>query len=642
MSRRFITISVLVLSVVLLLAVNMVANEVFRSSRWDLTANHLFTLSKGTLNILNSLDEPITLRLYMSKRLITRLPSLKGFATRVEELLEEYKRQAKGKLHLRVIDPDPFSVEEDRAVGYGIRGVPVGGGQENLYFGLVGTGSTTQEQVIASFSPSREKFLEYDLSRLIYSLAHEKKPVVGLLSSLAINGGGPRAVLQGLNQPAWMVMEQAKQLFEVLPLDQKIKSIPKNVDVLMVVHPKDMAANLVYAIDQFVLRGGRLLMFIDPNAEADQSRGQSLMGMSTSGLKTSNPKKLLRAWGVRMSGDKVVGDISAAARVRAQQGAQTVTLDYPPWMNLGKKSLNADDIITGDLDNISIASSGYLEALPGATTTVTPLLQSSEQAKLYSVADVQNYAEPEKLLRNYQPAHKRFILAARIKGKVKTAFPDGPPKSKSKPATGKPAGAAAGQAEAKPLTESVGPVNLIVVADVDMLEDRFWVQTQDLLGQRIAIPIAANGPFVINALENLSGSNDLIAIRSRGGFQRPFQYINTLRQSAELKFRNKEQELKTRLDKTEKRLQALESEKQTDDARVLSDAQQKELIDFRQQRLGIRKALREVRHGLRRNIEDLEALLKFLNIALVPILIGLGGLVVGFVAMARTRRLPHN
>ena len=645
MDRRFITFSVLALAVALLLSVNIVANEVFRSSRWDLTESQLFTLSKGTVNVLHNLQEPITLRLYLSKRLVTRIPSLKGYATRVEELLEEFKRQADGKIRLQVIDPDMFSAEEDRAVGYGIRGVPVPGGQEALYFGLVGTGSTTQEQVIPTFTPNREQFLEYDLSRLIYSLANEKKPVVGILSSLPINGGGPRAP----NVPAWMVIEQAQQLFDIQPLDKEVRTIPEDIDVLLVVHPKDMAEHLHYAVDQFVLRGGRLLMFIDPFAEADQSRGRRIMGMQVPAKKTSNPERLLEAWGVKMDSGKIVGDISAATQVRFQRGTQIVTLDYPPWMNLSKGALNPTDIITGDLKNITVATAGYLQKLEGATTTLSPLLQTSEEAKLYLIEDVNNYNEPEKLLQDYQPAGERFVLAGRIGGDVKSAFPDGPPKPKEEESKKEAKAEQSSQQTpatppaptAKHLNESVVPANIILVADVDILQDSLWVNVQNLLGSRIAIPTAGNGSFVANALDNLAGSSDLIAIRSRSGFQRPFEYIDNMRQNAELKYRSKEQELKSKLLDAEKRLSELESEKQNDDALVLSEAQQSELINFRKQRLGIRKELREVNFELRSEIEALEVLIKFLNIALIPILIGLGGIGVGIIAMVRTRRLPR-
>jgi ABC-type uncharacterized transport system involved in gliding motility auxiliary subunit len=304
-------------------------------------------------------------------------------------------------------------------------------------------------------------------------------------------------------------------------------------------------------------------------------------------------------------------------------------------MNLGEESLNKEDIVTANLGSVVIASPGHLETLPDTDLTITALIRSSEQAALFTKAQVQNYAEPDALLRDYKPAGRRFVLAARVTGEAASAFPDGPPQAQGeeKQGEGKPA------AEAAPasahLARSNGPINVVVVADADLLADQFWVQVQDLMGSRIAVPTAGNGPMVINALDHLTGSSALIGIRSRGGFLKPFTVVEDLRKSAELRFREKEQQLSTRLEETERRLRELESRKQGEDAPVLSDEQRQELIDFRRERLEIRKELREVRRSLRQSIETLEARTKFINIVAVPILIAIVGVLV---AMARIRR----
>lgn len=635
MGNRMLSLGGLVIAAVLLLAVNVLSGQMFKSARLDLTEGQLFTLSPGTRDMLSSLDEPVTLRFYLSRGLVTRLPGINSYANRVRELLEAYARESGGTITLINVDPEPFSEEEDRAVAYGLRGVPLDDEDATLYFGLVASGSTDQEQAIPFFSSSRERFLEYDLTRLIYTIVNPEQPVVGLLSSLPINGPGPMAMMQGGGAPPWMVVEQMGQLFRIVPLEAGITSVPEEVDVLMLVHPKQLPDATRYAIDQFVMRGGHALVFVDPNSETDPGPSAASMAMRQPPQRWSNPEQLLASWGLKMPQDEVVGDASVAMRVRAQIQGRLATIDYPLWMNLGEESLVKEDIVTANLGSVVIASPGHLETLPDTDLTITALIRSSEQAALFTKAQVQNYAEPDALLRDYKPAGRRFVLAARVTGEAASAFPDGPPKAQGeeKQGEGKPA------AEAAPasahLARSNGPINVVVVADADLLADQFWVQVQDLMGSRIAVPTAGNGPMVINALDHLTGSSALIGIRSRGGFLKPFTVVEDLRKSAELRFREKEQQLSTRLEETDRRLRELESRKQGEDAPVLSDEQRQELIDFRRERLEIRKELREVRRSLRQSIETLEARTKFINIVAVPILIAIVGVLV---AMARMRR----
>ena len=631
MRNKILGLSGLIIAVVALLAINIVGPKLLKSTRVDLTQGKLYTLSEGTREVLNELDEPVTLRFYLSRRLATGLPGIKSYADRVDDLLEQYRRESNGKLTLLRIDPEPFSDEEDRAVAYGMRGIPVDENDNTLYFGLVGTGSTGQEESIPFFSLNREKFLEYDLSRLVYSLASSEPPTVGLLSALPINGSPPQLMMQGINQPPWAVMDQVKQLFTVLPIEAQEREIPDDVDVLLVVHPKQLPEPMLYAIDQFVLRGGRVMMFIDPVAEADRPSGMMARMQQQLG-KTSNPKQLLQSWGLRMVDDKVVGDIVNAVRVQTQRNQRMITIDYPLWVNLPGSQLNATDIVTANLENIAMGSAGALEKVDGATTTIIPLILSSEQAMLMDKSLADGPADPEGLLRDYKPGDTEQLLGARVTGKVKSAFPDGPPQDQTK--EGEPAPPPRTHAH---LNESSADINVIVVTDADMLHDRFWVRVQDLLGSRIAVPTAANGAFVVNALDNLTGSSSLIAVRSRGSFIRPFTRINALRQDAELKFREKEAELIARLEETEARLQALQSEKQGEDSLVLNEAQARELVEFRKQRLAIRKELREVRRALREDIEKLHTKVRFANIGLMPLVIGVVGLLVAFVRYQRRR-----
>lgn len=637
MGKRILSVGGLIVAVVLFLSVNILSDRTLRSSRIDLTQAQLFTLSDGTREVLSTLDEPVTLRLYLSRNLATRLPGVSTYASRVRELLGAYERESNGNITLVSVDPEPFSEEEDRAVAYGLRGIPMDQEDATLYFGLVASGSTDQEQVIPFFSPSREKFLEYDVTRLVYSLVHPKKPTVGLLSTLPISGASQMERMRGVGRPSWMVYEQMQEVFNVLPLERTMTRIPEEVDVLLLVHPKQLPDQLRYAIDQFVMKGGRAVVFVDPNAETDPGNSPEMMmrGMRGPVSRASNPKDLLASWGVRMADDEVVGDLSAAVRVRAEQDGRLVTIDYPMWMNLGEQAFSTEDIVAANLGAVTIASPGHLMPIEGSGITVETLIKSSEKAAVFAPERVQDFTDPQALLRDYKEAGKSFILAARLTGPAKSAFPDGAPEKKTvegeKPAE-------PDQPKAEHLPSSKNDINVIIVADADMLADQFWVQVQELMGNRIAVPTAANGPLLINALDNLTGSSSLIDIRSRGTYLKPFTVVEDLRREAEAKFREKEQQLIGRLEQAEIKMRELESQKQGADAPVLSLEQRQELIAFRGERLQVRKELREVRRALRSDIEQLESKVTFVNVAMMPILIAIAGLVVAVLRLRRRRR----
>jgi len=643
MSSRWLGYGSLLVALILLFAVNIFGAGILPGTRVDLTENRVYTLSKGTKSVLEKIDEPITLRLYLSQTLATRIPSIGSYAERVKELLEEYERTADGKLNVHLIDPEPFSEEEDRAVGYGLRGVPLDNGDETLYFGLVGTNSTDDEEVIAFLSSSREQFLEYDISKLIYNLANPEQPTIGLIDSLRIRGGAsPQLAMRGVQVPPWTVATQLGQLFKIKEIDDGESVIPEEVAALMITHPKSLSDKTLYAIDQYVMRGGKLLVFTDPQADNEQVTSVGMAPMAP-GMRSSDLNRLLSVWGVKMVTDRVVGDLSVAATVQMNKEGRTVSFRYPVWLNLLPGTLDQTDPVTAQLGNVSFGTPGHLVPVPEAGTTFTPLISTTSEATQFALEAVGLGADPQDLIRGYEPGGEVLVLAARVTGKVKSAFPDGPPEAAAKASED---GEAKAQEEqratvAPHLAQSKAPVSFIAVADSDMLHDRFWVQVQEFMGTRIAIPNAANGDFVINAIDNLTGSDDLISVRNRGTFIRPFERIQTMQRQAEVTYREKEEELVQRLTDTENKLRALQEGRDAVGGEFqLSEAQKEELIEFRRERLRIRKELRQVRLDLRRNIESLQRWLKFANIGLVPILIGVFGLIVGLVKLNR-RRAPR-
>ncbi len=590
----------LVLIALAFLAFNLLAGFGLGGVRLDLTEQKLYTISPGTEQILNALEEPIELSFFFSDSASEDLPMLRTYAKRVEEMLKAYQREAGDKLKLKIIDPAPFSEEEDKAAEFGLQGIPRQQGGDSIYFGLAGSNAQGDTQVIPFFALDQEEFLEYELSRLVQSLAEPERPVVGVISGLPLNGGFDMMARQPT--PPWMLMEEIRQLFQIERLERDVDLIPEKVSVLLLVHPKNLPEQTLYAIDQFVLRGGKLLAFVDPFSEADT---QAEMPGEMAVDKSSSLEPLLKAWGVHMRPEQVVGDGAYAMSVSMGQGQRAVR--HAAWLSLPQNALNAEDISTAALENLTMASAGILEPLEQAKTSFTALVQSSPYAMPFDVKRLGLLQNPEELIRELQPTGERYTLAARISGPAQSAYPDG--------IEGRKDG-----------LKQADTINVILVADTDMLTDRMWVQVQDFFGQRIPQPWADNAGFAINALDNLAGSEALISVRSRGRFTRPFEVVEQLQREAEARFREKEQALQARLAETEQKLLELQRSEDPSKALELTPEQQATLRQFVQEKLKIRKELRDVRYRLNAEIEALGRTLKFANIALVPLLLTLGAL----------------
>lgn len=618
----------LVALAVLFIGLTILFGQVLRGWRLDLTENRLYTIAPGTERILESLREPINLYFFFSPRATDQYPSLRTYGTRVQEFLEELAARSDGKLRLNVIDPQPFSEEEDRAAELGVRPVPIGSTGTQLYFGLAGTNSTDGRAAIEFFDPAKEEFLEYDVAKLIYQLANPKKPVVGLLSGLPITAGFDP--MSGQMREPWIVVAQTQQLFTVRNLDARtLKRIDPEIDVLMLVHPKDLPPAAQFAIDQFALRGGRILAFVDPIAEADTAGADPANPMSAMFTdKSSKPGKLLETWGIEFDPKSVVADAQYGLTV--SMNASSPPVRHLGILGLDAASLDQSDVVTAGLSNVNVATAGYLRPKQDAGIEFTPLLQSSTQAAVLPADRFTMLFDPSTLRDGFEPTGERYTLAARVSGRVKTAFPDGPPEGVELP-----------EGE-KPLTESVEPLNLIVFADTDVLADYLWVRQSSFFGQRVAHAWAGNGDLALNALDNLAGSTDLISVRGRATFTRPFERVEALRRNAEARFRAKEKELEEELRATEEKLTELESQRSSDQgALILTAEQQQEIERFQQEKLRIRKELRDVRLGLDQDIRRLGNTLKATNIVVVPAAYALLALGIG-IWRRRRRMAPRH
>jgi ABC-type uncharacterized transport system involved in gliding motility auxiliary subunit len=619
--RQRIGYSTLVLMLLAFIVAVMASNVLLRGWRIDLTKNQLYTLSPGTRRVLQKIDEPINLYLFFSNQETQSLPALRAYATRVTETLEEFAAHApEGKLVLHVVDPLPFSEDEDRAEQFGLQAANVG--DKNVYFGLAGSNSVGTTDTIPFFDPepSKEAFLEYDLARLVYNLANPKKTVVGLLSGAPI-GGSFDPQTQQPTQP-WVIVEQARQVFELRMLPETTLKIDDDINVLWVVHPAMLDDATQYALDQFVMRGGRALIFVDPMAEI-LANAQEPTGLAPP--PSSNLEKLFKAWGVEFSAGDVVADNRYALSIR--QGQRSIR--HPGLLGLDMDAMSKDDVITSGLGTVNVGLAGYFKAAEGATAKLTPLLQSSTEAETVPVTRFQFLPDPGELLNGFKATGTQYTIAARLEGSLKSAFPDGPPK----PPEGRDA-----PVDDKLKTEhraSTDSANLVLVGDVDMLSDRLWAQVQNFLGQRLVNAFANNGDFVINALDNLSGSADLIGLRSRATYSRPFTTVDKLRRDADAKFRETEQELQAQLSDTEKKLGELQAGRNDKSSALMNSAQQEEIQRFLGEQVRIRQQLRGVRRNLDQDIDNLGTTLKVVNILVMPIvLIG----VLLLIAATRRRR----
>lgn len=624
--RRSTTLAAaLVLLALAYLGLVMSGSRWMGSMRIDLTADHLYTLSPGTRQIIAGLHRPLRLTLYFSQQATRDLPQLRSYEQRVEEMLQEMVARSHGMIRLRVVDPVPYSDAETSAEGDGLTAATGGLNGERVFFGLVGStwpaGSENRSDAaemaaeggrtltIPFFDPSREVFLEYDIAKLLYELSEPSKPHIGVISTLPVMGNPL------LGKPPWTVMRQLEQLFDVQTLDPStLQNVPADIKVLLLIHPKHLSDDALYAIDQYVLRGGHLVVFVDPDAESDTTPYIN----GTTGViddHDSNLPRLFAAWGVVYDPTQVVIDRSLALPI--ELGG--VKLTHPAMLGLGPNEMNRDDVVTASLQRVNVSSAGHFDLAPNATTRLIPLLQTTADAEVVPASRViEDSSDPPLLLQGYRPGNQNYVIAARLRGTLHSAFPNR-------------AGQPGHLAVSKPGTE------VILVADTDLLTDRLWVDTQTFLGQPTLVAIADNGDFVTNLVDNLSGSSALLSIRGHATSQRPFTRVMALRRAADRKFLQKEQELESELAETKQRLLELQSGKGGNDSTVSAE-QQQEVEQFLRRKLEISQELRNVQHQLNAEIDALGLRLKVINIMLVPGLVVLAGLLYGWRRTRRNRR----
>ena len=620
--------------------------------RIDLTQDKLFTLSEGTKNILKSMNKPATLTLYYSRELGEAAPPLGLHATRVRDILKEFAAESAGNLTILEKEPEPFSETEDIVVKAGLQGLPLDESGDKVYFGLIGEQGDAKG-VIPMFQLERDRFLEYDLARMVAKLQNPDPARIGIWTSAPMFGD-VTARMRGMPSQPWTIVSNLQQNFAVRQI-MLPEQLGEDVDLLVLAHAADLKDEELYAIDQYLMRGGKAMIFVDPYSEGAGSRRMTMGAIPTA----SDLEKLLGTWGVEITAGKIAGDRSLARLVNAGSERQLIPAPYITWLQLGASNISRTDLVTSNLNRLNLASAGSINLMEGAQLKGEPLFWTTLESQLVDVKHVSGQRpDIQGMVERFEPSGKQKILAMRLSGAVKSAFPDGPPQSKEsgnqvaqegdKPKdSGDVSEVAKGEAKPKlkpHVAESQVPLNLILVADSDLLSDAFWVQAREFFGRRFSVPVANNGDFVLNAVENLSGASDLIGLRSRGTARRPFTKVEAMAKAAQQQFQAEEQRLMRQLEETEKKILGLQggpvgsAKGDAVEQRKLTPEQEAEIKKFTEEMLATRRALRQVRHNLKKDIEGLRNKLSFLNIALVPILVTVAAGGLGSARMRRRRR----
>ena len=619
---------IVLLAIISFFSFNVLNKNFFKNLRFDLTESNIYTLSDGTKSILQSINEPLNFKLFYTKQIGDINPVYQNYYDRVKEILGQYVLLSNNKIKLKIFNPKPFSNEEDKAVEYGLQGVEIMAGVYG-YFGLIATNSTDDEEKIIFFQPDRTPFLEYDLSKIVTNLANPNRRIVGLYTDLPMFGTfNPLAKTQdAAAAPPWAVYNQMKEFFEVKRIHEKTSSIPEGLELLMLVHPKKIPERLLYMIDQFVLKGGKLLVFIDPNSETESFSPNTNQVKESDN--NSNLNELLDKWGVELVENKVVGDLLSARRVQIGASDQPSVTDYIAWLDIKKDHMDDTHQATSKVQRLTFATSGFLKNNEkNNNISFRRLVWSTTQSMQIDVADVKFTPNPTNLLRNFVPSNEELTLAAEIKGNFSSNFPDGPPDTNIKNDFDKN----------KHINESIKPTTLVILADTDMLYDEYWLKYEQS-GE--VLPIANNADFTVNLLEYLNGTEDLIGLRGKGVSSLPFVKVEKIQKEAEQKFRSKEQELLEKLNNYQSKLENIQKGSVEDGGKtLLTEKETLEIDKFREEMIFVRSELRKVQNALRKDIEKLDSTLKFFNIFFVPILLIIISLVLGFVGR-RKRYQKH-
>ncbi|MGK5095527.1 Gldg family protein [Deltaproteobacteria bacterium TL4] len=614
---------------VCLIAINLIAY--FLPLRWDVTEDQLYTISEGTKKIVAGMEDPMTLKFYFSKSNEELPTHFKSYAQRIEELLGEYVALSKGKITLEVYDPKPDTDEEEWAKKYGIHEVPLPSGSA-VYFGMVSI-VLDREESVAFFDPRREEFLEYDISRVLMKVSSSKTTKIGILSGLDVMGTSNYPPDPETPSTKWSFISELEKNFSVENLPITSEEIPDDITLLLVLHPKNFDQRLEYAIDQYVLRGGHLVVLVDPNSRVDMQMSAAMSQYGRQPEVSSDLKKLFQVWGIEYDKAKLIGDLKNATSVNAGSGG---VVRYPLWITLSSEDLNQEHPLTTQLENIFMPEAGSLSKAAGSEVEFTPIVSSSTDSGLLDTFVIR-FTPPDQIAKQIKADQTPKTIAAIVRGTFKSAFPGGQPPKPPKEGEDSQKNEEPAPLKHEHLNQAKAKNTVLVITDVDFISDSFSVQKMNFLGQVLISPMNDNLNLMQNAVEYLSGDDALMSIRSRGRFSRPFTRLIALQQHAQTRYQEEETLLQKKLEDVRKKLESLQ--KQTGNQRkvILTPELQREIEQFRAEERNTKKRLREVRKILRQDIEQLGTTLLTINMLAIPLIIAVVGIVF-FVKRNRKRK----
>jgi ABC-type uncharacterized transport system involved in gliding motility auxiliary subunit len=623
-NRKFETPAYVLLGLGAMLVLLVGLNVVFSRLQWraDLTEERAFTLSEGTRQILANLKSPVQVRFYYSQSDEAMPMGLKNYAQSVNDLLDAMETASSGKLQIQRLDPTPDSDAEDSARLDGVEPQVFPNG-DRIYLGL-GFSQLDRKSALPFLAPDRERLLEYDIARALGAVTNAQKPVIGLLTPLATSPTPPMMMMER-PPSAGVFFDELRRTFEVKEIPFGTDGIPADISTLVVVHPRQLSEVTEYAIDQFVLRGGKLVALLDPMCVMDAPPGGPMMGMTPPSASTFG--KLLPAWGVTFNTSEVVVDMQNVGNTRRGRA--------PGILALGPDSLDPDAVVTGGVDSLFMALAGAYQGEAPEGVTRTPLVFSSPQSKLEDPSFTQT--SPQMVESNFRPSGVEYAVAIKLEGKFKTAFAQGKPKATPEGQPAMPDAAQSPDPNALPgLKESAAPTSIYLVSDVDMLFDPLAVaEVPTPFGRPVMVPANGNIDLAQSMIEQLAGGDELASVRARASRDRPFTVVKRMQAEAENKFRDKIAELERGLNETQTRLAELERSKDAGQQFILTPEQQEEIKSFRKKEAKAKKELKEVRKTLRREVDALEQRVKWTNILAMPLLVAAAGLVIAFVRHRR-------
>lgn len=591
------------------LALNAVLAVAVPGIRADLTQEGLYTMSPGMRPLLLSLDEPVRIDLFWTRRAGEGAPQIRAHAQRVIEFMREVESLSRGMVELRIVDPAPFSDAEDEARAAGIAALSVDGVGGTLMLGATVSGPTDRRETIAYISPDRESFLEYDIATAIATVGRARKGRIGLLSGMPL----AVPVQQDPSAPPGPPREMAtitelKRLFDVVEIGSSATQLPDRLDALMLVQPRSLGDAMLRAVDSWMVDGKPTVILADPYAETDVSPDAKAMGASRSGTTYDLP--LLQAYGVDIPRDMVVGDQAFATRVQfPTPNGGTRAIDYLAWLSLDRSALNPEEPLVGGISAVNLMSAGAIVPTQGSPLSISPILSSSDRSELIQTLKIGFFGDPEQLLRDMKPDGTRRALAARIAGPARS-----------------------------PYTGREGRISLVLIADADLLADMTWLAPQRSGDSPAARAISDNGPLIVNAAELATGDSALASLRGRGQYRRPFAAVEEMRKSAEAKYVAREKDLQREIRIAEMRIAQLAREPGAESTSMaLTPEQQADLAQANRGLLDMRRELRQVQFRLREEIDALGMRVLIANAILWPALVA-GAALAWYLLRGRTAR----